>query len=78
MLEMVKVPLPTFVNIAVCAALVVPISWVPKLSSVELIEKPAVEAGVGVTGPPPPPQEANKRAKAMQTPTIIAVLARRR
>jgi hypothetical protein len=63
MLEKVKVALPTLVNVAVRDALVVPTPWLPKLMVVELKEKPAVETSAVL---PPPAQDVDHKARAMQ------------
>jgi len=56
----------------------VPTTWLLKVTLAPLIVTPADDTKLGVTGPPPPPQELNIRAKAIQTPTKIAVSPRRR
>ena len=65
MLENVRAALPTFTNVADCAALVVPTAWLPKFTVVALMENPAVETGT-TTLPPPPPQDVDHNANAMQ------------
>jgi hypothetical protein len=75
MLEKVKVALPTLVNVAVRGALVVPTPWLPKLMVVELKEKPAVETGTAAVLPPPP-QDVDHKATAMQAAARITALPR--
>jgi hypothetical protein len=67
MLEMSKLELPTFVTIFVCAALVVPTAWLPKVTTAGLIESPDGEAVSAVAlVPAPPPQDDAKKATARQ------------
>lgn len=54
-----------------------PKGWLLNVTLVLLIVMAGVEAGGGVTGFPPPPQEANKRVDAMQIPAKIAGFAQR-
>jgi hypothetical protein len=75
MLVKVKVAVPTLINIADSAALVVPTAWLPKLTLVELTEKPAVETGTTAV-PPPPPQAVDHKAIATQAMAIIATFPR--
>ena len=60
--EKVNVALPTLINVADCAALVVPTAWLENVTVVELMENPAVETGT-TTLPPPPPQFVDHRAR---------------
>jgi hypothetical protein len=60
MLEMVKVTLPTLVNVAVRGALAVPTLRLPKLMVVELKEKPAAETETSAVLPPPPQDVEHK------------------
>jgi hypothetical protein len=77
MLVKVKVRLPTLINVADCAALVVPTAWLPKVTVVELIEKPAVETGTTVV-PPPPPQDVDHKTSAMQAVARITAVPQSR
>lgn len=77
MLENVKVALPTLINVADAAALVVPTAWLAKVTVVGLIEKPAVETGT-TTVPPPPPQDMDPRAIAIQAAARITGFPPRR
>jgi hypothetical protein len=70
MLEKVKVALPTLINVADRAALVVPTAWLPKLTAEGLIEKPAVKTG-STTPPPPPPQAVDNKPIAMQAAAMM-------
>lgn len=60
--EKVNVALPTLINVADCAALVVPTAWLENVTVVELMENPAVETGT-TTLPPPPPQFVDHRVR---------------
>jgi hypothetical protein len=73
MLEMVKVALPTLVNVAVRGALAVPTPRLPKLMAVELKEKPA--AGTETSAVlPPPPQDVEHKVMATQAVASIAAI----
>lgn len=77
MLENVKVALPTLINVADAAALVVPTAWLAKVTVVGLIEKLAVET-LTTTVPPPPPQDMDPRAIAIQAAARITGFPPRR
>jgi hypothetical protein len=75
MAEKVKVASPTLVNVAAKGALEVPRPWLPKLMVVELNEKPGV--GTETNGVlPPPPQDVDHRAMAMQAVARVTALPR--
>jgi len=76
MLEKVKVALPTLVNVAVRGALGTPTLRVPKLTVVELREKPAVETGISPVLPPPP-QDTDHKVMRRQMMTKISALPQR-
>jgi hypothetical protein len=76
-LAIFKVALPLLVKVTLCGALVVPTGWLLNVTLAPLIVTPGAETGGAVTGPPPPPQEVNKRIEAMQTPAKIAGFAQR-
>jgi hypothetical protein len=70
MLVKVNFALPTLISVADRAALVVPTAWLPKLTVLGLIEKPAVETGT-TTLLPPPPQAMDNKPIAMQAVAMI-------
>ena len=71
-LEIVSAPLPLLVRVTVCAALVVPTDWLPNVRVVELTEIPGVETETSAVLPPPP-QDADHKAIAMQAVTSVTL-----
>ena len=76
MLVKVNVAFPTFVNVAVRGALVLPTAWVPtKVMVAVLMEKPAVETGTAAVLPPP---AHDTHHKTMARHTAVRIVAWRR
>jgi hypothetical protein len=75
MAEKVKVASPTLVSVAVRGPLEVFTPWLPKVMVVELKEKPAVGTETREVLPPPP-QDADHRAMAVQAAARITALRR--
>jgi len=73
----VKVALPSLLRVADRGALVLPTLWLPKLSVVELKEKPGVVAGISSVLPAPP-QDMEPSAMTMQAVTRITAFRRSR
>jgi len=65
MLEMDKVALPTFTRVADWAGLAELTAWLPNERVVGLTEKPALETEMELLAPPPP-QDVDHKARAMQ------------
>lgn len=74
-LEIVSAPLPLLVKVTVCAALVVPMDWLPNVTVVELTEMPAVKTGTSAVLPPPP-QDTDIMTIAMQAVARITAVPR--
>jgi hypothetical protein len=75
-LAIVKVALPVLVSVTLWEALAVPTACLPNVRPAALVATPGV--AIGVTDPPPPPQEVNEMEKIMPAAARIAVVVRRR